>query len=39
VETRLAGIGETLAGIYRHSEAEGITTDAAAERLARARLG
>jgi leucine dehydrogenase len=39
VETRLAGIGETLAGIYRRSEAEGITTDAAAERLARARLG
>jgi leucine dehydrogenase len=39
VETRLAGIGETLAAIYMHSEAEGITTEAAAERLARARLG
>jgi leucine dehydrogenase len=39
VETRLAGIGETLAAIYRRSEAEGITTEAAAERLARARLG
>jgi leucine dehydrogenase len=39
VETRLAGIGETLAAIYVRSEAEGITTEAAAERLARARLG
>lgn len=39
VETRLAGIGETLTAIYRHSEAEGITTEAAAERLARSRLG
>jgi glutamate dehydrogenase/leucine dehydrogenase len=39
VETRLAGIGETLAAIYLRSEAEGITTEAAAERLARARLG
>jgi hypothetical protein len=39
VETRLAGIGETLAAIYMHSEAEGITTEAAAERLARARFG
>ncbi len=38
VETRLAGIGETLAAIYRRSETEGITTEAAAERLARARL-
>jgi leucine dehydrogenase len=39
VETRLAGIGETLVAIYRRSEAEGITTEAAAELLARARLG
>jgi leucine dehydrogenase len=39
VETRLAGIGETLAAIYRHSESEGITTEEAAERLAVARLG
>jgi leucine dehydrogenase len=39
VETRLAGIGETLAAVYRRSEAEGITTDAAAERLARSRFG
>jgi leucine dehydrogenase len=39
VEKRLAGIGETLAAIYRRSEAEGITTDAAAERLARSRFG
>jgi leucine dehydrogenase len=39
VETRLAGIGETLTAIYRRSEAEGITTEAAAERLARSRLG
>jgi leucine dehydrogenase len=39
VEVRLAGIGETLTAIYRRSEAEGITTEAAAERLALARLG
>jgi leucine dehydrogenase len=39
VETRLAGISETLAAIYRHSESEGITTEEAAERLALARLG
>jgi leucine dehydrogenase len=39
VETRLAGIGETLAAIYRHSESEGITTEEAAERLAGSRLG
>jgi leucine dehydrogenase len=38
VETRLAGIGETLAAIYRRSEAEGITTEEAAERLARSRF-
>jgi hypothetical protein len=39
VEAGLAGIGETLTAIYRRSEAEGITTEAAAERLARTRLG
>jgi leucine dehydrogenase len=39
VETRLAGIGETLTTIYLRSEAEAITTEVAAERLARARLG
>jgi leucine dehydrogenase len=39
VEARLAGIADTLAEIYARAEAEGITTDSAAERLARARLG
>ena len=39
VEARLAGIGGTLGEIYARAEAEGITTDAAAEWLARARLG
>jgi leucine dehydrogenase len=38
VEARLAGIGDSLAEIYRRAEAEGITTEAAAERLARSRL-
>ena len=38
VEARLAGIGESLTEIYERAEAEGITTDAAAERLARSRL-
>jgi leucine dehydrogenase len=38
VETRLAGIGTTLTGIYEYAEAEGITTEAAAEQLARSRL-
>lgn len=36
---RLAGIGTTLAEIYRHADAEQITTEAAAEAVARARLG
>jgi leucine dehydrogenase len=39
VEARLAGIADSLAEIYARAEAEGITTDAAAEALARARLG
>jgi leucine dehydrogenase len=38
VEARLAGIGDTLIEIYDRAEAEGTTTDAAAERLARSRL-
>jgi leucine dehydrogenase len=39
IEERLAGVGRTLAEIYARAEAEGITTQEAAERLARARLG
>jgi leucine dehydrogenase len=38
IEARLAGIGDTLAEIYRRAESEAITTEAAAERLARSRL-
>jgi glutamate dehydrogenase/leucine dehydrogenase len=38
VEARLAGIGDSLTEIYRNAEAEGITTEAAAESLARSRL-
>jgi leucine dehydrogenase len=38
IEERLAGIGDTLEEIYARAEAEGITTEAAAERLARTRL-
>jgi leucine dehydrogenase len=38
VEERLAGIGDSLAEIYTRAEAEGVTTEAAAERLARSRL-
>jgi glutamate dehydrogenase/leucine dehydrogenase len=38
VEARLAGIGDSLTEIYRSAEAESITTEAAAERLARSRL-
>jgi hypothetical protein len=38
VEARLAGIGDSLAEIYARAEAEGVTTEAAAERLARSRL-
>jgi leucine dehydrogenase len=38
IEERLAGIGDTLGEIYARAEAEGITTEAAAEHLARTRL-
>jgi leucine dehydrogenase len=38
-DARLAAIGDTLAEIYAKAEAEGTTTEASAERLARARLG
>ena len=38
VERRLAGIGASLTEIYSRAEQEGITTEAAAERLARSRL-
>ena len=38
VEARLAGIGDSLAQIFARAEAEGVTTEAAAERLARSRL-
>ncbi len=37
-DARLAGIGDTLAEIYARADAEGITTEAAAKRLAQARL-
>lgn len=35
---RLVGIGSTLTEIYRHAKAEGITTEAAGEAVARARI-
>ena len=38
VETRLTGIGGSLAEIYARADAAGITTEAAAEQLARSRL-
>ncbi len=38
VETRLAGIGDALADIYMRADAERITTEAAAEQIALARL-
>jgi glutamate dehydrogenase/leucine dehydrogenase len=38
MQARLAGIGETLLGLYRTAEDEGITTAEAADRLARARI-
>jgi len=38
VEARLAGIGDSLREIYRRAESDGITTEAAAEQLARSRL-
>jgi leucine dehydrogenase len=38
VEERLVGIGDTLTAIYERAETEGITTAAAAEQLALARV-
>jgi leucine dehydrogenase len=38
LERRVAGIGETLADIYRQADADGITTSEAAELLAAGRL-
>jgi leucine dehydrogenase len=39
VEARLEGIGSTLTDIYQRADAKGITTEEAAGRLARSRLG
>ena len=39
LSTRVAGIGATLTEIYRHADEQGTTTEAAAEAIARARLG
>jgi leucine dehydrogenase len=39
LERRVAGIGDTLTRIFETADAEGITTDEAAERLAAERLG
>jgi leucine dehydrogenase len=38
VEARLAGIGDSLSDIFRRADASRITTEAAAEQLARSRL-
>jgi leucine dehydrogenase len=38
MQARLAGVGETLEGVFTDAEATGITTTEAAERLARDRL-
>ena len=38
LEREVAGIGDTLAGIYRQADTDGITTSEAAERLAAERL-
>jgi leucine dehydrogenase len=38
LRARVEGIGPTLREIYRHADAEGTTTEAAAEAIARARL-
>ena len=38
LEREVAGIGDTLTGIYRQADAAGITTSEAAERLAAERL-
>ena len=39
IEARLRGIGDTLAEIYARADAEDLTTEAAAQRLAAGRLG
>lgn len=38
LEERLRGIGSTLREVFKRAEAEGITTQEAAEHIARARL-
>ena len=38
LEREVAGIGDTLTGIYAQADADGVTTDAAAELLAVERL-
>src|SRR6266536_235290 len=38
LRARVEGVGPTLREIYRHADAEGTTTEAAAEAIARARL-
>ena len=38
LERRLAGIGDTLRTIYAEADAEGITPETAAERLAARRI-
>ena len=38
MRTRLAAIEDTLADVFADAESEGITTAAAADRLARARI-
>src|SRR5207253_6116650 len=38
LEGRLRGIGDTLLEIYRRADAEGTTTEAAADRIVAARL-
>jgi leucine dehydrogenase len=38
VDARLARIGDTLSDVYARADADGVSTEAAAERLARARL-
>jgi len=38
LDRRLAGIGDVLGQIYREADAEGVSTEEAAERIARSRL-
>jgi leucine dehydrogenase len=38
IETRLAGIGDSLTEIYARADAEGVPTETAADRLARSRI-